>query len=122
MIPHTSLRLIVPLLCIAATILAAQQREKQEVSLAIQPAHITLNAGQTQQFSAHIEGAPAATVIAWAVPDSERDVSTVSQDGLFTARIVGIYRVLAIATINGTVLKTAAAKVTVVAQYDDPRP
>jgi hypothetical protein len=54
---------------IAATILAAQQGEKQEVSLVVQPAHITLNAGQTQQFSAHIEGAPAATVIAWAVPD-----------------------------------------------------
>ena len=92
------------------------------MSLAIQPAYITLNAGQSQKFSTHIEGAPAATVITWAIPDNERDVSTVSQDGLFTARIVGIYRVLAIATINGTVLKTAAAKVTVVAQYDDPRP
>jgi uncharacterized protein YjdB len=110
------------LLCFAAPILAAQQGEKQEVSLTIEPAHITLNAGETQKFSARLVGAPASTVVAWAVPYSERDVSTVSQDGRFTAKVVGIYRVFAVATSNNKVLKTAVAKVTVVAQYDDPRP
>jgi hypothetical protein len=110
------------LLCFAAPILAAQQGEKQEVSLTIEPAHITLNAGETQKFSARLVGAPASTVVAWAVPYSERDVSTVSQDGLFRAKVVGIYRVFAVATSNNIVLKTAVAKVTVVAQYDDPRP
>jgi hypothetical protein len=45
----------------------------------------------------------------------------VSKGGVFTARIGGIYPVLAIATVNGTLLKTASATVTVVTQYDDPR-
>jgi hypothetical protein len=121
MIPRmVSLGVIVPLL-LAATALNAQQNEKQgAVSLTIEPARITLTAGQTQRFSAHIKGAPTGTVIIWAVPDSERDVSSVSQDGLFAARIVGIYHVVAIATIDGTALKHAVAKVTVVAQYDGP--
>lgn len=121
MSPHGSFLHLTVLFCFATTVLAAQAA-KPKLSLAIEPARITLNAGQTQRFSAHIEGAPAATVITWAVPDGERDVSRVSQDGVFTARIVGIYRVFAIATVNGTVLKTAVARVTVVAQYDDPRP
>jgi hypothetical protein len=121
MIPRvTCLWLIVPLL-LAATALAAQPNEKQgAVSLTINPARVTLSAGQTQRFFAHIKGAPPATVIMWAVPDSERDVSSVSQDGFFTARIVGIYHVFAIATIDGTELKHAVAKITVRAQYDGP--
>lgn len=121
MIPRIAcLWLIVPVL-LGTTARAAQPNEKQgTVSLSIDPARITLNAGQTQKFSAHIKGAPPATVIMWAVPDRERDVSSVSQDGLFTARIVGIYHVYAIANIHGTGLKHAVAKVTVRAQYDGP--
>lgn len=115
------LLVVLLLLCFATTLLAAQQSEKQEVSLTIEPAHITLNAGQTQKFSARLVGAPTSTVVTWAVPDREKDGS-VSQDGLFTAKVVGIYQVVAVATNNHTVLKTAVAKVTVVAQYDDPRP
>src|SRR6185369_161042 len=93
------------LLCFVPSILAAQQGEQQEVSLTIEPAHMTLTAGETQKFSARLVGAPTSTVVAWAVDDSERDVSSVSQDGLFTARVVGIYRVFAVATSNHTVLK-----------------
>ena len=44
-----------------------------------------------------------------------------SKGGVFTARIGGIYPVLAIATVNGTLLKTVSAKVSVVTQYDDLR-
>jgi hypothetical protein len=89
------------------------------VSLTVDPARITLIAGQTQRFSAHIEGAATGTVIRWAVPDEQRDVSSISQDGVFTARIVGVYRVIALATIGqSTVLKTAVAKVTVLGQLE----
>ena len=110
--------LIVPLWF--ATTLSAQPNEKQRaVSLTVDPARISLNAGDTQKFSAHIEGAPAGAVIRWAVPDGQRDVSSISQDGVFTARIVGVYRVIAFATIGqSTVLKTAVAKVTVLGQSE----
>jgi hypothetical protein len=116
--PRIAFLLIVPLLL--ATTLTAQQIDKQvDVSLTVEPARMTLNAGQTQRFSAHIEGAPTGTVIRWAVPDEQRDVSSISQDGVFTARIVGVYRVIAFATIGqSTVLKTAVAKVTVLGQLE----
>src|ERR1700730_17184887 len=45
-------------------------RKTGAVSLTVKPNRITLNAGQTQRFAAHIEGAPTGTVIFWAVPDS----------------------------------------------------
>jgi hypothetical protein len=110
--------LVVPL-SLAAT-LAAQQSEKQgAVSLTLEPARITINAGQTQKILAHVKGAPTATVIRWAVPDRERDVSSISQDGVFTARIVGVYHVMAIAIVGeSTVLKTGVAKVTVLGRSE----
>lgn len=116
--PRIAFLLIVPLLL--GITLSAQQNEKQgPVSLTVDPVRITLNAGQTQRFSAHTEGAPTGTAIIWAVPDTERDVSSISQDGVFTARIVGVYRVIAIATIGqNTVLKIAVAKVTVLGQSE----
>ena len=80
---------------------------------------MTLNAGETQRFSAHIEGAPPGTVIVWAVPDRETGVSSIGQDGVFTARIVGVCHVMAFATVGGsTVLKTAVAKVTVLGKLE----
>jgi hypothetical protein len=110
---RTSLLLIVPLWF--ATTLNAQAIDRQAgVSLTVGPAGVTLHAGQTQKFSAHIEGAPAGAVIVWAVPDRERDVSSISQGGVFTARIAGIYHVFALATTaKSGVLRTAVAKVTV---------
>jgi hypothetical protein len=113
-----ALLLIVPLWL--ATTLTAQQIDRQAgVSLAVVPARVTLNAGQTQKFSVHIEGAPAGAAIVWAVPDRERDVSSISQDGVFAARIVGVYHVMAIATTGqGNVLKTAVAKVSVLGQLE----
>ena len=116
--PGMAFLLIVPLWL--ATTLTAQQIDRQAgVSLAVVPARVTLNAGQTQKFSMHIEGAPAGTVIVWAVPDRERDVSSISQDGVFAARIVGVYHVMAVATTGqSTVLKTAVAKVCVLGQLE----
>ena len=105
------------LIVLLATTLSAQQSEKPALSLAIDPPRITLKAGETQRFTAHVKGAPQATRILWAVPDGERDVSSVSEDGVFTARIVGTYHVVAIATIDGTALK-AVAKVTVLGQLE----
>jgi len=98
-----------------ATTLNAQQIDRQAgVSLTVDPARVTLRAGETQRFSAHLEGAPAGAVVVWAVPDTERDVSSISQDGVFTARIVGVYHVFALATAGkSSVLRTAVVKVTV---------
>jgi hypothetical protein len=78
-----------------------------------------MNAGQAQRFSAHVEGEPTGTVIRWVVPDRDRDVSSITQDGVFTARIVGVYRVIAVAIVGqNTVLKTAVAKVTVLGKSE----
>jgi len=102
-----------------ATNLNAQRIDRQAgVSLTVEPARITLNAGESQKFSAHLEGAPAGAVIIWAVPDGERDVSSVTQDGVFIARIVGVYHVLALATIESRVLKTSVVKVTVLGKSE----
>lgn len=106
-----------------ATTLPAQQDEKQEIALTIDPIRMTLNAGQTQKFSAHLDGAPASTAIIWTIPDREKDVSSISQDGVFAARAVGIYHVMAIAVIDGatrkhTVAKVTVAKVTVLGQLE----
>lgn len=113
--PRRVLLWIFPLL--VATIFIAQQApsEKQNnVSLTVYPPRIALNPGQTQKFSAHIEGAPTGTVIRWTITDGNRAGSRISQDGVFTAGKLGVYRVVAFATIGkGTVLKTAVAKVTV---------
>jgi hypothetical protein len=109
--------LVVPLFL--TTTLAAQSQKQGAVSLTIEPAGITVNAGQTQKFSAHLEGAPVGTLVRWAVSDRERDVSSVSQDGVFTARIVGFYHVIAFATVGeSTVLKTRVVKVTVLGQSE----
>ena len=110
--------LIVPML-LAATTLPAQQNEKRGgVSLTINPAPITLNAGQTQTFSAELTGAPAATVIAWAVRENRG--ANISQDGVFTPKAVGVYHVIAFAVVDGTVLTHAVARVAVQEQYDGP--
>jgi len=102
-----------------ATNLNAQRIDRQAgVSLTVEPARITLNAGESQKFSAHLEGAPAGAVIIWAVPDGERDVSSVTQDGVFIARIVGVHHVLALATIESRVLKTSVVKVTVLGKSE----
>jgi flagellar biosynthesis GTPase FlhF len=50
----------------------------------------------------------------WAVPDKDRDVSSISQVGVFTARGAGIYHVFVLATTGkSSVLKTVVANVTV---------
>jgi hypothetical protein len=85
------------------------------MSLKVEPAQITLNAGQTQKFSAALKGAPAATVINWAVRESGGNIT---QEGVFTARIVGIYHVAVLATRRNNMLMQSFAKVTVVTHYD----
>ena len=115
--PRTAFILIVSLF--AATLTAQQADKQAALSLTIDPVRITLPPGQTQRFSAHIEGAPTGTVIRWAVPDTERDVSSISQDGVFTARILGVYHVMAVATFGeSTVLKVRVAKVTVLGRIE----
>ena len=111
------LLLIAPLLL--AIPLAAQQRDVKQaaISLTVEPANITLNTGQAQRFSAELKGASPTTVINWVVRERGADID---QDGVFTARLIGIYHVTALATRDGVVLRAADAKVTVVAQYEGP--
>ena len=109
------LLLIVPLLL--AIPLAAQIEHRETLSLAVDPPHLTLNAGQEQRFSAQMKGAPASAAIMWSVREHG---ASVSQDGIFSARTVGIYHVIALVVGDGTILRSAVAKVTVVAQYDGP--
>lgn len=116
MIPHVACRwLLFVVVCNSA--LPAQQDKQESVSLAIRPEQVTLNVGQTQRFSAEVKGAPAATVIEWAVKESGGNIT---QEGVFTARSFGIYHVFAFATSGHITLRHAVAKVTVVTQYDGP--
>jgi hypothetical protein len=112
--------LILPLLL--ATSLAArvpQTEGRAEMSLTISPARATLIAGQPQKFSAHIEGASAGTVARWAITDGRRDGSSISQDGVFTAGLLGVYRVVAFAVDrDGTVSRVSIAKVTVLGESE----
>ena len=117
MTPRVASLLLLFVLLLAATALSAQQNERLGVvSLTIGPANLTLNAGQTQRFSARLTGAPAATTIVWAV--KEQSGANISQDGIFKGRAMGIYHVIAFATIDGTTLTHAVAKVTVVTHSD----
>ena len=99
--------LIVPLWFVT-TVTAQQIDIRAGVSLTVDPARVTLKAGEAQKFSAHLEGAPAGAVIVWAVPDKDRDVSRISQAGVFTARVAGIYHVFALATTAEKFLYRAA--------------
>jgi Bacterial Ig-like domain (group 2) len=109
------LLLIVPLLLAVPS--AAQTDNRGTLSLAVDPPHLTLSVGQEQRFSAQMKGAPASAAIVWAVREHG---ASVSQDGIFTARVVGIYHVIALVVGHGTIFRSAVAKVTVVAQYDGP--
>ncbi len=112
--------LILPVLL--ATSLAARipQNQKQaEMSLTIVPARATLMAGETQKFSAHLEGAPAGTVVRWVITDVQRRGSSINQNGVFTAGTLGVYHVAAVATIGESMtLKTARVKVTVLGESE----
>jgi hypothetical protein len=119
MISREASRWLILFVLLVTTTLPAQQNDKQEdVSLTVYPDHLTLNVGQTQRFSAEIKGASDPAVIRWAV--EEKSGGNISQHGVFTARIFGIYHVIAFATRGDTTLQLAVAKVTVVTQYDGP--
>jgi hypothetical protein len=103
-----------------ATSLAAQPQSEQRsgVSVIVEPARATLVSGQTQKFSAHIEGAPGA-VVQWAITEGRSDGSSIGQDGIFTAGTLGVYHVLAFAVKgDGTVLKAVRVKVTVLGRSE----
>ena len=109
-------RLIVVLL-LAIPVAATQSGSQRALSLAIDPPRLTLNVGQEQKFSIEVTGAPAATKIQWLVREHG---ASVTQNGVFTARSVGIYHVVALAIIDGHIVKSATTKVIVDAQYDGP--
>jgi hypothetical protein len=110
-----SLWLIVPLLL--AIPVAAQIDSRGTLSVAVDPPHLTLSVGQEQRFSAQVKGAPASAAIVWSVREHG---ASVSQDGIFSAKAVGIYHVIALVVGDGAILRSAVAKVTVVAEYDGP--
>ena len=104
---------------LAAAVLSAQDSDQPgQVSLTIYPARVALNPGQTQSFSARVDGAPAGTVVRWTITGSTAGAS-ISQDGVFTARTLGVYHVVAFVPVGkSTVAKTAVAIVTVLRPLD----
>src|SRR5258705_13192253 len=72
--------LIVPVWFVT-TVTAQQIGSRAGVSVTVDPARVTFNAGEASKFSAHLEGAAAGAVIVGAVPDKDRDVSRISQAG-----------------------------------------
>jgi hypothetical protein len=118
MIPRIACFRLMVVLLLAIPVAATQSDGQRTMSLAIDPPRLTLNVGQEQKFSVEVTGAPAATKIQWLV--REHDGASVTQNGVFTARIVGIYHVVALAITDGHIVKWATTKVTVDAQYDGP--
>jgi Bacterial Ig-like domain (group 2) len=117
MIPRSACVRLIVVLLLAIPVAATQSDSQRALSLAIDPPHLTLNVGQEQKFSVEVAGAPTATKIQWLVREHG---ASVTQNGVFTARIVGIYHVVALAIIGGQIVKSATTKVTVDAQYDGP--
>lgn len=106
-------------LLLAASLAAQSHDAKTAVSLTVVPARMTLTQGESERLSAHIEGAPAGTVIVWVMKDKQKAGSSISADGLFTAQTLGVYHVMALAVAGDkTVLKTAVAKITVVGRIE----
>ena len=109
----------VVLICVLAINLAGQQRENPSaVSLSVDPAYPELRVGRAHKFSAEAQGLPPAATVVWLL--KEKRGASITPDGAFTATRPGVYHVVAIATVAGTVLKHATAKITVLQQYDVP--
>jgi uncharacterized protein YjdB len=118
MIPRTACFRLMVVLLLAIPVAATQSDNQRTTSLAIDPPRLTLNVGQEQKFSVEVTGTPTATKIQWLV--REHDGASVTQNGVFTARTVGVYHVVALAITDGHIVKSATTKVTVDAQYDGP--
>jgi hypothetical protein len=86
------------------------------ISIMIDPPKATVRIGETQSFMALVNGTVNAG-IQWAVQEAEG--GSITKEGVYTApKDIGIYHVIAMATIDGATLARAVAKVTVVMQYD----
>ena len=109
-------RLSLCLLFTAWLISASPGQGKATISIMIDPPEATVHIGETQSFMALVNGAVNAG-IEWAV--QEADGGSITKEGVYTApKDIGIYHVIAMATIDGATLAQAVAKVTVVMQYD----
>ncbi len=108
---------------LAAAVLCAQDQNQNKdqpspVRLTIYPARVALSPGQTQSFSARVDGAAAATLVHWTLTGSTAGGS-ISQDGVFTARTLGVYHVVAFVPVgHGPAAKSAIATVTVMRPLD----
>jgi hypothetical protein len=109
-------RLSLWLLFTALLISASPDQGQATISIMINPPEATVHIGETQSFLALVNGT-VNTGIQWAV--QEADGGSITKEGIYTApRDIGIYHVIAMATIDGATLARAVAKVTVVMQYD----
>ena len=109
-------RLSLWLLFAALLISASPGQGQATISIMIDPPEATVHIGETQSFMALVNGAVNAG-IQWAV--QEANGGSITKEGVYTApKDIGIYHVIAMATIDGATLARAVAKVTVVMQYD----
>ncbi len=109
-------RLSLCLLFTALLIIASPGQGQATISIMIDPPEATVHIGETQSFMALVNGAVNAG-IQWAV--QEANGGSITKEGVYTApKDIGIYHVIAMATIDGATLTQAVAKVTVVMQYD----
>jgi hypothetical protein len=109
-------RLSLCLLFATLLITGSSGQGQATISIMVDPPEATVHIGETQSFMAIVNGAVNAG-IQWAV--QEADGGTISNEGVYTApKDIGIYHVIALATIDGVTLARAVAKVTVVMQYD----
>ena len=78
------------------------------ISIMIDPPEATVHIGETQSCMALVNGAVNAG-IQWAV--QEADGGSITKEGVYTApKGIGIYHVIAVATIDGATLAQAVAR------------
>jgi len=111
-------RLSLYLMFTALLISGSPGQGQATISIMIDPPEATVHIGETQSFMSIVNGDVNAG-IEWAV--QEADGGSITKEGVYTApKDIGIYHVIAMATIDGATLAQAVAKVTVVTHYDTP--
>lgn len=108
------------LVCLSVILAFATSDTAQQgaISVSVEPTHVTLNSGQSQKFSSDIRGAQPGAEVIWIV--MQKHGGSISQDGIFTAKAVGTYCVMALVITNGAVSKSRCVRITVLGQYDEP--
>src|SRR5271170_2350008 len=99
------------LLFVLTLAVGCQRSREAAISVSVNPSEATIRSGQTQSFTAVVDGMADRIGTRWEV--QEQDGGYISQDGVYTApKISGVYHV--VATTKADPHARAVVKVTVI--------